>query len=101
MRDETVQALQWGTRGVYDVQDVVPALKAKFGQPTKAEKLTIRSQQGATFDGWTLRWDRPGYVVHYSSQNAFRHLEAGNVIIRTADEERRAVAESPETKRPL
>lgn len=102
VRDDLVHSIHWGTKGVFDAQDkIIAALKKKFGTPTKSEKSIIQTQQGATYDGWNLRWDRPGYVVHYSTMNFARLPHIGNVTIRTKDEERRSEESSASAKRPL
>lgn len=102
VRDEIVHSIHWGTKGVFDAQDeIIASLKKKFGAPTKTEKSIIQTQQGASYDGWKLRWDRPGYVVHYSTMNFARLPHIGNVTIRTKDEERRIEETSAAAKRPL
>lgn len=102
VRDGIVHSIHWGTKGVFDAQDeIIAALKKKFGAPTKVEKSSIQTQQGVTYDGWKLRWDRPDYVVHYSTMNFARLPNIGNVTIRTKDEERQSEESPTAVKRPL
>lgn len=99
VRDGVIHSIQWGTKGVYDAREVVAALKKKFGTPSKTEKSAIQTPQGVVFDGWVMKWERPGYVVHYATIGFARLLHEGSVSVRTLQEERRT--EEAASKRAL
>jgi hypothetical protein len=73
--------IQFQTAGVSTANDVFEALKIKYGAPTKAEQVKVKTMQGAEFSAPTAQWKFDNLTVLFEGVSG--RVDQGQVIIAT------------------
>lgn len=97
-----VEGISFETSGIDDQDEVLAALKAKYGEPLVLDPQTVQNRMGASFNVFTAAWATETITVSYASTAG--RVDSGLVKIQTLKAEayeKRAQQQSDAARRSL